>query len=586
MAEPNRERDSSEEDPPQWKLQMLQEVNERQDKYWQELNFSSVKKQKLLEAEVKALKKRLEDNSTEFKSLEEGLKHKLSVCDKECESLRRRITELTAKLESKQKQIDEKVKQEQALVQDNKGKDRLLKALEKKHQREVEKWNEHLNKVEQAHKKEVENLEQELIDRDLATGKLQKQHEETKQETLNECSILRVKNEELEETLKPLKEKLKDTYREVSLLKEAVKEKDKTIDTNIQDLATTKQAKHEYQDQWHTEKEKASSLSRTCEGMTAQYKILKANLKEKQDEVTALKNELDMAKKEKRDLNEINEKRKTKLKICEAEIVKLKTKVSQLETYQQRFKGHLDGCIRSITDPKALKSKVIALKKHYLDNYERVELEEEKEHLYKRQAQFLNKRIDDCQKINETQAVHMKKLQNQLDKTADELDQTRSHFIRLMNQKIVEAHELKKELKETNYKLQNATKPIPQRLTSWVNKKILRTVSVASSTENQEPPFLYPNDWQLPDRARQSPPPNLDDWQLPGLKKEPPPPNLDDRQLRDPQVARQPPKNLNDQEIPDRQDECITSAVRPCTNDEESSSRKKLGAGGLPSVDI
>ncbi|KAK2846595.1 hypothetical protein Q5P01_009594 [Channa striata] len=80
-------------------------------------------------------------------------------------------------------------------------------------------------------------------------------------------------------------------------------------------------------------------------------------------------------------------------------------------------------------------------------------------------------------------------MQKQLDEANEHLDQTRRFLIRLVNKKVMEIHRLKKELKETNMQLEKAKEPAPQTVTSWIHENVPADVT-------EEPPALYPDDWQ------------------------------------------------------------------------------------------
>lgn len=171
-----------------------------------------------------------------------------------------------------------------------------------------------------------------------------------------------------------------------------------------------------------------------------------------QDKITEQQSKLEDALVELR-----NSKVADKLKAGELDCVSLKTKVKELETCQRHFTEDT------------------------IDN--NVQMDENVQH----QLNCLQKTLDNDSELRNTR--------EQLQEATEHLEQTKSSFLQLVNEKILEVHQLKTELRGTHLRLHKISRPAPQKIKSWINKKVLHTAQTVQNAE-EEQPELYPDDWQ------------------------------------------------------------------------------------------
>ncbi|KAK2912330.1 hypothetical protein Q8A73_006443 [Channa argus] len=136
-------------------------------------------------------------------------------------------------------------------------------------------------------------------------------------------------------------------------------------------------------------------------------------------------------------------------------------------------------------NPTALAKRLLFMKEHYIDADEKLQFNE-------KANAYIECSLD-----------HLRNFQGafekpkQLDKATECVDLTRPFLIRLVNEKILEVHKLKKELNRTNPLSKTATKSAPQRLRLCINTMCHSARVSPELTE--EPPALYPEDWEPPD---------------------------------------------------------------------------------------
>lgn len=83
----------------------------------------------------------------------------------------------------------------------------------------------------------------------------------------------------------------------------------------------------------------------------------------------------------------------------------------------------------------------------------------------------------------------------QPEKSDKHSNQSRSFYIKLLNEKVLEVQTLKTELNESTRLLQKATKPAKQRIRSWINKKVLRIAQPAQEVIETAPSLYMDEGW-------------------------------------------------------------------------------------------
>ena len=185
-------------------------------------------------------------------------------------------------------------------------------------------------------------------------------------------------------------------------------------------------------------------------------------------------------------------------KRAEPVVKSLQDKNSLLEITVQRLKEGLQACVSVVTEPRELKARVITLKERYLDEKCPKWLsDDETPEEMQCHINRLTKQLYHAKNAMETLARTIETKDKHIAEIRCHLNQTESHLIQELNHKIKDSYNCRKVLEETTRKLEKATKPATQKIRSWINKKVLRSNKVVPAAE-EEPPELYPEDWQLP----------------------------------------------------------------------------------------
>lgn len=153
----------------------------------------------------------------------------------------------------------------------------------------------------------------------------------------------------------------------------------------------------------------------------------------------------------------------------EHEISKLRVNVEILETYVRNVQEDIQRCMSDIEDPMKLKSRVMILKRRYIDHDEQPETNENDPVAFQHQINWPKKNFGYFEQINQKAHQHFNK--------------TRRFLIKLLNEKIMEVEQLRTEH-------HRATKP--KSVKSWVVKKMFKIVPHIAPI----PVSLYSEDWQ------------------------------------------------------------------------------------------
>lgn len=114
--------------------------------------------------------------------------------------------------------------------------------------------------------------------------------------------------------------------------------------------------------------------------------------------------------------------------------------------------------------------------------------------MYKREMSDLRTKIENCTAFLEASLNEKLKLEEKLSNVDTVYAKREENYVKLINMYIVEAHNLKTNLKKH---ISKCNKPLQKKVRSWINKNILRKPS--DTPHNiEEPPHLYPDDWRLP----------------------------------------------------------------------------------------
>ncbi|KAK2846826.1 hypothetical protein Q5P01_009825 [Channa striata] len=244
------------------------------------------------------------------------------------------------------------------------------------------------------------------------------------------------------------------------------------------ELIVAKRAEKGMFSDWCEEKENHAKTALKLNELMQVNNRVQNEMKETKTKLCDKVKELQKSKQANQDLSEINAHLKRTLQAINLDNINLKTKVKEFEIFRLSVKKDLQRCVSAIREPKTLASRVLALKERYVDTGKKEKTDEE------HQTDRVKKRTRE-----------LTKKPNQLLKGNDPVDQTRRFLIKLVNAKIMEVHKLNKELKKVNLQLQKATKPAPQKIKRWIDKKLCRATQVTPEITD-EAPVLYPEDWQ------------------------------------------------------------------------------------------
>lgn len=483
----------------------LKKQHEERKEQWQKIIKSSKTKTECLEEQVDILKRELRlnicDNSKHAK-VKEILRKKLAAYEKRCQISDQTNVELADQLKALKKHMKEEVERlkaldrtaeleralERALALEKQEKERIIKGLEEKHKIELETLTKQIRDMEVDHATVVENLEKVITEKEGIIEEDRRTRDGARFENVLKCKSWELKNIELNKIITALNRR-KDLAPKVAELEDIIKDKEKAIRSKIAEIAIIKEEKKKVHNRLGKEKETSTTLR-------IKLKCAQDNLKSQRDEKREQYGKL---KKTSEDLTKANRansnqadiiaRLKCKIRTNEPDLNNLRAKVRQLETYQVRFKGDLEGCMSVISDPQKLKREVIKLRKRYIENNERVQMDTKTEAAYEYRAACLGKQMTSCVRIQKVQSNTLKNMQNHLDTHYSNLNDVRCRYIQTLNEKVVEVDKLKRELKETR----KGTKPVQQRVASWMNKKILRTTQVVPQVI-VEKPSLCPDD--------------------------------------------------------------------------------------------
>ncbi|MGL4897087.1 MAG: hypothetical protein ACRC31_01470 [Cetobacterium sp.] len=472
----------------------LKTAKESESELMKELKICKDNNKKLVQNKA-ALEESIEINNGKNKQIKLRLEQKLAKTEEDHEKM---VTQLKQKF--KETALSKQAAFDNRLSQNCEETESLIKEQEQRYQRKLEECEKQYHKKEQEYKREVENLKKQMLESEEARGRYDEEEREKKEafryETILKRKSLETKIQALQMTIKEMKNK-EDINQKASVLQNIVQHKIQIIENKNIELTSLKKDKQQLQDSLCRESDKNAILVAKLNNAKDTCKRLEEEKREEHSKLKETKAELNKANRAKLDLNDTVARLKYKVKASEPEISKLRAKISKLETDKLRFKADLEA-LSMITETKKLNSRIITLKRRYIDDNEQVGMNECTEAAYQQQVVFLKKSLDCCLRAQQNNSRSVKREKEYLENKAEHLDKTTSYYIRLLNEKIVEVQNLKKELKDTNLQLQKATKPAQERVRSWINKKVRSRIAQVAPEVAEETPSLYPDDWQPP----------------------------------------------------------------------------------------
>ncbi|KAL7377965.1 hypothetical protein ABVT39_006796 [Epinephelus coioides] len=297
---------------------------------------------------------------------------------------------------------------------------------------------------------------------------------------------------------------------EIHELRGVIKEKDRIIKTKDEGLDILSSNRQRLIEQWLSSKDSQVTTVASLNDLRKRYADLQSKLKATRSDLIASNTWQEKVSAELLEASNDNKDLLTQKKKLTSQVAEQKKKIHELESTQQRFKTDLEACSSSMSDFRALKSKHIELCRRYLHNYKPRVLNMDLEDQLREQIASANRKISSYQQDIKKDIRDVKYYKDLLYKNLD-----RAQFYIDKVHKLEKAnYSLRNELRHTQLLLQKATKPVQQKVKSWVNKKILGRVPVAPEAA-EEPPALYPNDWQPSDLPDDNIPSDLPDDNIP-----------------------------------------------------------------------
>ncbi|XP_049421037.1 paramyosin-like [Epinephelus fuscoguttatus] len=311
----------------------------------------------------------------------------------------------------------------------------------------------------------------------------------------DELSELKEKNWELKRTVyaqKHLKE-------EVLELKEAVKEKDEIIETKEKLIAKFREDRQNLLKDWQSARDSKAAADASLKDLTTSHADLQSKLKATRSELSKSKTWQEKAGAELLELVDAKKRLLDQRNKLTSQVAEQKKKICELESTQHRFKTDLEACSSSMSDFKSLKSKYVELCRRYLHNYRpcEVKLDLDLEDELREKIACADRKLSSYQKTIKNGLRDVKYYQDLFDKNLN----VTQVYVDKVHKLEKENNSLKNDLRHTQLLLQKATKPVQQRVKSWIDKKVLGRVAVAPEAA-EEPPAHYPDNWQpsdLPD---------------------------------------------------------------------------------------
>ncbi|KAL7373252.1 hypothetical protein ABVT39_002301 [Epinephelus coioides] len=311
----------------------------------------------------------------------------------------------------------------------------------------------------------------------------------------NELNGLKEKNWELTKNFYAQKN-LKD---EVLDLKETVQEKDTIIETKEKLIAKFRKDRQNLLKDWRSARDGRAAAEASLKDLTMSHANLLSKLKATRFELNKSKTWREEVAAELLGLADAKKSLLDQKNKLTSQVAAQKKKICELESTQHRFKTDLEACSSSMSDFKSLKSKYIELCRRYLHNYRpcEVKLDLDLEDELREKIACADRKLSSYQQTIKNGLRDLKYHKDLFDKNLN----VTQFYVDKVHKLQKENYSLRNQVRHTQLLLQKATKPVQQRVKSWINKKVLGRVPVAPEAA-EEPPALYPNDWQpsdLPD---------------------------------------------------------------------------------------
>lgn len=175
------------------------------------------------------------------------------------------------------------------------------------------------------------------------------------------------------------------------------------------------------------------------------------------------------------------------VRASETESNGLRERVEQLQTYLLRFKEDLQTCMSVINEPAQLKQRVMNLRKHYIQDEKKVQIGETTETAYKFHMECLWKKLDHASNIDKANVSIIRRWERRFSEASDTFKQKEFEYIQALNEEMHKVQQLKRDLKDKNKLLQKATKLLPQKVRSSLDKSYFEISQGFSHVPEDDP---------------------------------------------------------------------------------------------------
>ncbi|GAA6226223.1 myosin-11-like [Lates japonicus] len=462
-----------------WKIVKLEAQRKENDEFWSERDTTNRLKQQCLATELSDIKKKFEASTQKLQETESELnkckrinKHltlensqlredndRLTAkLKKTQESHRQRLNDLT---ESHAKSLEE-VKQKNQKVMSRKQTDfdkrlalqkeageKALKELEEKDQCELLKIEEQLRQAEETSKQMAEKFKLDLL---IAEGRIMDERKLRDTDRLNNrvfCKSLELKIERQAKTITALKNQ-DHLIRKVSKLEDTVKEKDVLIRNKDKNIASLKAEKKGVIEEFQSERQKTAILTELVKDLEEKKQKLEEELRSERGKLKNTTDDLNKSRRINGNLTERVEHLKSKVMASEPDLIKLKDKVSHMETYQLRMKEDIQSFMAVINEPQKLRSRVITIKRRYVDNEDNLELDEQTKHAVRNGIKYLKAESDTLRKALDTSFRDKERLAKGIDRMYKLKCDTECYYAEVLHQKKMEERMSTKQMRRSH----------------------------------------------------------------------------------------------------------------------------------------
>lgn len=507
----------------QWQQNRHIEQYDEACKFWENLCLSKTEEIVSLENKILALQEQMQPGNKKEEELKDtlilmedqlqqyllenvGLHDEAMLKDQQIKQVKKEYKQQLSLIhETHRKSLEEERQKYDVIAHMNDDFERKLLKQQKKAQsalkEQVEKYNndttilkKQINDMKVSNENVMDKLEKELKEKEEMIKKQKNTQASADFQHLIQCKNLEMKLTEKEKKITELKGQSKLNIT-VAKLKVALTVKSAVMDSKNREIDHLKKDKRDMQDKWKTEEASNAILLLKIDEMKEINARLEEELAEEVDKLKENAMDLTHSRRLNSDQADTITRLQYKVRASEPDLKKMTAKVRKLETYKLRFQEDLQTCVSVIGEPKKLKSEVLRLKNRYLDNDKIDKMDQIPKGAYQHQVKCLKTMKDRSDQIKENHSSELKKKEMILYNASLKMDKTRRNFIKVLNEKSVEVHELKEELKEKTEQLNKANKPAQEKVRSWIKKKVLRKSQVAPKVAG-ELPLLYPDTWQ------------------------------------------------------------------------------------------